>query len=306
MAPTFVQRVVYSLVIASAVTQSQAGTISHARLHTKRAPAPLLIANDLPGKWLFSSCYTDSVQQRTLSGSVYTSGDSMTQESCIVYCSNLNYGYAGTEYAGECYCGSSIQSTGQTASLADCNMGCNGNNTEACGGPNRMSLFYNNATMEAPATTNPGTSTGWKSVGCFSDGGPDARTLTYAQGVPAGPNGMTVEACTSACQAGGHSLAGVEYAVECYCGNEFSNGGGKPQILAAACHALETILNTAVVPIVSTYTTSTIPTRLRLSLHMHPLLPPQPQQHQHQQPHLQRLTGRTLDAIPMLPTLEHS
>lgn len=150
----------------------------------------------------------------------------MTQESCIAYCSGLNYAYAGMEYSGECYCDNSIASTGSPAAYSDCNMGCNGNNTEACGGPDRITIFYNNATAAPPQVfTTSSTSTGWASIGCFSDAGPDARTLTYAQGVPAGPDGMTVESCTSSCQAGGFALAGVEYSHECYCGNSFSNGG---------------------------------------------------------------------------------
>lgn len=239
MAPTLVQGVFASLIIASCATPALTGAIHHAHLHTKKAAA-LLVANDLPSGWTFSSCYTDSVQARTLTGSVYTSGTTMTQESCISYCSGLGYGLAGTEYSGECYCSNSIASTGVPAALADCNMGCNGNTTEACGGSNRLSLFYNSATETAPATTAPAatastttaavvsTSSGtssWNSIGCFTDGGPNARTLTYAQGVPNGPNGMTVEQCTTACQAGGFSLAGLEYSIECYCGNVFSNGG---------------------------------------------------------------------------------
>ena len=226
MAPTFVQRIFSAVVVASCIVQSQAGTISHAHLHSKRAAAPLVVSNNLPQGWSFSSCYTDSVNARTLTGSVYTSGTAMTQESCISYCSGLNYGYAGTEYSGECYCGDSLATTGASAAFTDCNMGCYGNTTESCGGPNRLTLFYNNATTTAPPTTSLGTTTGWASIGCFSDS-TAARTLTYAQGVPNGPGGMSVEQCTSACQAGGYTLAGVEYAQECYCGNSFSNGGAQ-------------------------------------------------------------------------------
>ena len=183
------------------------------------------ISNQLPAGWTSSGCYTDSVKQRTLKGSV-TTGSQMTQESCVSYCSGLNYGYAGVEYAGECYCSNSIATTGASAAIGDCNMACSGNNAQACGGSNRINVFHNGAT---PATAVAVTQNvnGWASIGCFTDGGANARTLTYAQGVPAGPDGMTVEACTSSCQAGGYTLAGVEYSIECYCGNAFSNGGGK-------------------------------------------------------------------------------
>jgi len=37
---------------------------------------------------------------------------------------------------------------------------------------------------------------------------------------------MTVELCQSTCISAGYTLAGVEYADECYCGNAVQNGGG--------------------------------------------------------------------------------
>ena len=37
---------------------------------------------------------------------------------------------------------------------------------------------------------------------------------------------MTAAACIAHCDAQGQTLAGVEYARECYCGSAFVNGGG--------------------------------------------------------------------------------
>ncbi len=44
---------------------------------------------------------------------------------------------------------------------------------------------------------------------------PGARTLTTAMAVAGGGSAMSVEACTSACQAANYIYAGVEYGVEC-------------------------------------------------------------------------------------------
>lgn len=54
----------------------------------------------------------------------------MTTESCLNACQDSGYLYAGTEYAGECYCGNAFANGGGPApdGNAGCNMACNGNN----------------------------------------------------------------------------------------------------------------------------------------------------------------------------------
>ena len=87
-------------------------------VHFKRA---LTVPTDLPAGWAYLGCYTDSVGARTLAASTYN-GNSMTGESCVSFCLNQQYPYAGTEYGGQCYCGVSIASTGATAPNSDCNV----------------------------------------------------------------------------------------------------------------------------------------------------------------------------------------
>ena len=102
-----------------------------------------------------------------------------------------------------------------------CNMACSGNSTEQCGGGNHLTVFYSGG---GNLQVNPGPP-GWNSLGCYTDS-TGSRTLTTGMGVAGGASAMTVALCTSACKQNGFSLAGVEYANECYCGNSFSNGGG--------------------------------------------------------------------------------
>lgn len=53
-----------------------------------------------PKGWQPIGCYSDSVQDRTLSKAEYGIGD-MTAELCTSTCAKLGYTYAGTEYGNE-------------------------------------------------------------------------------------------------------------------------------------------------------------------------------------------------------------
>jgi WSC domain len=117
-------------------------------------------------------------------------------------------------------CGNTISNYGASTPIGDCNMICNGNSSEYCGGPNRLNMY---TTKSAP--------TAWTALGCYTDS-VAARTLTTAEY----PGTMTVELCTSACKSAGYIYAGVEYGGECYCGNSFSNGGGPAPDGSAGCN----------------------------------------------------------------------
>ncbi len=64
-------------------------------------------------------------------------------------------------------CGNSIASTGAVAQSTDCTMGCSGNSSEVCGGPSRLSVFWNGKTPPAGPSTNPGT-LGYGFYGCYT------------------------------------------------------------------------------------------------------------------------------------------
>ena len=61
-------------------------------------------------------------------------------------------------------CGNSLASGSGPAPTADCNTACSGNATEACGGGNRLNLFWS-------GTTGPQTNLGvgnWTFSGCYT------------------------------------------------------------------------------------------------------------------------------------------
>ncbi|KAF7933528.1 uncharacterized protein EAE98_003237 [Botrytis deweyae] len=184
-------------------------------------------SQSLPGTWVSQGCYVDV--GRTLSEGEYIDNTNMTDESCFSYCTSKSLNYAGTEYASECYCGNSLAAGAGRALASDCSMRCPGNATEFCGGPNRLNLFWNG---KSPPQTNPGSGL-WSFAGCYTEG-QTGRLLIYQ--IIASP--MTVDICTAACQEGGYSLAGVEYADECWCGNQLSNGGALAPEGVSGCSTL--------------------------------------------------------------------
>jgi hypothetical protein len=85
---------------------------------TKRALTP---PTDLAAGWSYLGCYTDSVGARTLGGANYN-GNDVTDEACVSFCAGKGYSFAGTEYAGQCFCGTSLASSGVSAPETDCNV----------------------------------------------------------------------------------------------------------------------------------------------------------------------------------------
>jgi hypothetical protein len=220
-----------------------AGNRLNVFMNTVATPPPGPVTNPGPTGWGLLGCYTDAVGARTLTVGVAAGGAAtMTVESCVAACAG--YTYAGVEYAAECYCGNAFSNGGGPApdGFTGCNMPCNGNASEYCGGSNRLDVYQagkvvSSSTTTSKATTTTTTSqvttttsgaanpTGWSLLGCYTDS-VAARTLTVGMAVVGGPAAMTPQVCTAACQAAGYVLSGVEYSAECYCDNTLHNGGG--------------------------------------------------------------------------------
>jgi hypothetical protein len=174
----------------------------------------------------------------------------MTVGNCQTATLNAGYTLAGVEYGGECWAGSALQSGAGPApdGEAGCNMPCQGNTTEKCGGPNRIS-FYSwtgpipttaappQATPTSPGgggggvptttsipaipTQNPSVLAGWSHRGCWQDNVESyGRTLFNQQ--PDNAN-LTQSACVQTCAALGYSVAGMEYYTQCFCDNFIRN-----------------------------------------------------------------------------------
>ena len=99
-------------------------------------------------------CYTDSAN-RVLTHAVHTpeTAAQMTVELCTAACAQQGYSVAGVEYGGECWCDSKLGSAAQLKTDGTCNMPCNGDKTEFCGGPYRLNVYAKPATTTTTTTT---------------------------------------------------------------------------------------------------------------------------------------------------------
>ncbi|ESN96104.1 hypothetical protein HELRODRAFT_68203, partial [Helobdella robusta] len=69
-----------------------------------------------------------------------TNQPAMTIESCITYCLQNDYLYAGLQAGRNCYCGNSYGKHGKALD-SDCNSKCAGSITETCGGTLKNSIY---------------------------------------------------------------------------------------------------------------------------------------------------------------------
>ncbi|KAJ8065071.1 hypothetical protein OCU04_005784 [Sclerotinia nivalis] len=170
--------------------------------------------------FVYAGCFIDPSDPSALLFRTNINSQNMTVEICVDFCKGNGYKYAGLEYYGECFCGASVG--GPQTVESNCSFPCTGNNNESCGGNDILSV-YQDTTFPTVDTT---TISDYSPMGCYSDLGPNGRTLAWRQDQIPDAN-LTIEACLHACKEGGYAFAGVEYSQECYCGVVLGNGTAK-------------------------------------------------------------------------------
>lgn len=91
------------------------------------------------GDYTYLGCRTEPAAGGRALNAKGTASDKMANEACAQFCDG--FAYFGTEYGGECYCGTALPQTSLEAPQGDCNMLCSGNSTEYCGSGNRLSVY---------------------------------------------------------------------------------------------------------------------------------------------------------------------
>lgn len=138
-----------------------------------------------------------------------------TSQNCLAgpnqWSTGNNWRYAGLEYYGICFCGNSV--TGQLLDDNQCNTPCKANETQACGGNSKISIYQDPTFVPIEDTSIAD----YDSVGCYSEG-PNGRTL-YWRNDDVDESSLDVNECLTACRNEGFPFAGVEFGRECYCGN---------------------------------------------------------------------------------------
>lgn len=191
------------------------------------------------GNYNYLGCYSETTQGRALSDKTPPiPATGTTLEYCQTACQG--YQYFGVEFANECYCGNTINagSVPQASDDVDingCSMLCGGNQTQYCGGANRIEMYRLNASLPVPTSTptnptTPTTPTGgpsnaasignWDYLGCYTEATAGRALSGKLNPVPGAT--LTNALCAAACS--GFNYFGTEYSGECYCGNTFGAG----------------------------------------------------------------------------------
>ncbi len=97
-------------------------------------------ATDLPTGWSYKGCFVDTVSPRSLPTWSNINGATLTNAKCMQFCEAKGFALAGTEYAGQCFCGSDASGLQQTGE-EKCNMSCKGAAGEVCGGGGMLSVY---------------------------------------------------------------------------------------------------------------------------------------------------------------------
>ncbi|KAI1344989.1 putative glyoxal oxidase [Xylariaceae sp. FL0016] len=103
--------------------------------------------------WTHIGCYSEGDGGRALSYGAAVPAAEMSALKCTAACQAAGYILAGTEYGGECYCGDTIGFNATTAPDG-CDMKCNGNSSEVCGGSNRINIYDFNMEYIITTTTS--------------------------------------------------------------------------------------------------------------------------------------------------------
>lgn len=181
---------------------------------TPVVPVPTQPGN-LPANWTYAGCWIDNAQGRILLNQVPDS-DNLTHANCISECATRGFSVAGAQYGAQCFCGNALYAGAARTDEDQCSMACSGNSFEKCGAGNRMSVFsIGNVTTYAPpkAATSSGN---WSYIGCWTDNPVGARSLKWQ--MPQSTNN-SAEHCLSQCVGFGYMTGGMQYGVECSCGD---------------------------------------------------------------------------------------
>jgi len=171
--------------------------------------------------YTYQGCFTNFAS-KALVGVEDTNFGNLTNQKCIDYCSEKGFPIAGTQSGSQCFCGTNLTDTTLLIEEAACATSCTGNDTQVCGDNQKLSVY---ATYNVSGTTFDSVEIAreWSWVGCMTEGTNGNRTLL---GAAYACLGMTVEMCMDFCDVMGFPVAGLEYGGECYCGDNFQNGGG--------------------------------------------------------------------------------
>jgi len=147
-----------------------------------------------------------------LTGSPYTYGSPWsTNELCRRTCRTKGYSIAGLTNGNTCGCANDTSLLGAQTAISACNVACNGNANQTCGGgfSALVSVFD---TTGAGAQVPSGYPSDY--VGCYAD----SSSSHVLSGATVTINSMSSTYCKSYCNSYGYGVSGTENGNVCYCG----------------------------------------------------------------------------------------
>lgn len=162
------------------------------------------VENSTPGRMLIDDFLEDS--------------DNMSIWKCAHYCSK--YALFGLEYGSQCFCGNEVnKNTAFRFELEECNWPCPGNSSEFCGGAGTLFLW---TSLEPPPSLPPPLQNNitYSPAGCWQEPGDGSRALSSY--VYSSLN-MNIESCAYLCGMSNYLYSGLQWSVECWCGNSVSS-----------------------------------------------------------------------------------
>lgn len=108
------------------------------QLVPERLPNYCLRKDSVPGSSL--GCFHDSKEARILSA-YGVKLNSLSVQKCIDICAQSAYGYAGVHNGKECYCGATKPSLEHLLTRTYCNVKCDGQSSQTCGGVDATEVF---------------------------------------------------------------------------------------------------------------------------------------------------------------------
>ncbi|KAK4145510.1 uncharacterized protein C8A04DRAFT_26767 [Dichotomopilus funicola] len=124
----------------------------------KKTNKKLIHPTDPASHYSYLGCYNETTGIRGTTGTRALNGGKneavpgqMTVEKCWTFCStgagdakggrSGRFEYAGLEYARECWCAQSLSSLATKLGDNDCDLGCEGNDSQACGGNLKLTVY---------------------------------------------------------------------------------------------------------------------------------------------------------------------
>ncbi|XP_075237841.1 uncharacterized protein LOC142334050 isoform X2 [Lycorma delicatula] len=168
----------------------------------------------------YVGCYVDGgFNNRLMTGYKQDFHDTNSPDVCTELCRSRGFAYAAMQYEYECFCDNLLPSFKKRAKESDCNKKCRGNKNEKCGGDWRLSVYK---TGLQGVNSNEDE---LKYDGCFIDDKPSDRLLSGHH--EDFHHALTPHYCVGLCYSLGYQYAGMQYNVQCFCGDRHLSSEAK-------------------------------------------------------------------------------